>query len=284
MTPSDRRGTSTTADTPRPAITDAAIGHFGAVPGTVHLVGAGPGDPGLMTLRAAALLSSADLVLHDQLVPPEIVAMCDLRAEVLAVGRRCGEVVVPHDEVVERMVAAARAGRRVVRLKGGDPMVFGRGGEEALELLAAGVRVAVVPGVSSTIAGPAAAGIPVTHRGIARGFLAVTAHTFDGSDGVDWEAVARFPGTVVVLMGRRRWHELTTRLLMAGRRPDEPAAAIARATTPQQQVAVGTLATIASVADDVSVDTPAILVLGDVVGLGQHLSESTDLTSPVHTS
>lgn len=261
-------------------MTDTAIGLFGAVPGTVYLVGAGPGDPGLMTLRAAALLSSADLVLHDQLVPPEIVAMCDLRSEVLAVGRRCGEVVVPHDQVVERMVAAARTGQRVVRLKGGDPMVFGRGGEEAMELLAAGINVATVPGISSTIAGPAAAGIPVTHRGVARGFLAVTAHTFDGSHGMEWEAVARFPGTVVVLMGRRRWHDLTARLLTAGRRPDEPAAAIARATTPQQQVAVGTLATIANVADDAAVDTPAILVLGDVVGLRQHLSGSTLLPSP----
>ncbi len=261
------------------AITDAAIERFGAIPGTVHLVGAGPGDPGLMTLRAAALLSTADLVMHDQLVTAEIVAMCDLRAEVVAVGRRCGEVVVPHEQVVERMVAAARTGQRVVRLKGGDPMVFGRGGEEAMELLAAGVGVETVPGISSTVAGPAAAGIPVTHRGIARGFLAITAHTFDGSDGTDWEAVARFPGTVVVLMGRRRWHDLTARLLMAGRRPDEPAAAIAWATTPRQEVATGTLATIATVADADALGTPAILVVGDVVGLRQHLGVPTHVRS-----
>lgn len=252
-------------------LTDAAVERFGAIPGTVHLVGAGPGDPGLMTLRGAALLSSADLVLHDQLVTPEVVAMCDLGAEVVAAGRRCGQVVVPHTQVVERMVVAARAGQRVVRLKGGDPMVFGRGGEEAMELLAAGVGVEVVPGISSTIAGPAAAGIPVTHRGTARGFLAVTAHTFDGSDGTDWDAVARFSGTVVVLMGRRRWHDVTARLVMAGRRPDEPAAAIARATTPQQHVVTATLATIATVADDDTLDTPAILVVGDVVAMRQHL-------------
>lgn len=250
-------------------LTDAVIERFAALPGTVHLVGAGPGDPGLMTLRAAALLSSTDLVLHDQLVTPEIVAMAGPRAAVVAVGRRCGDVVVPHEEVVERMVAAARAGQRVVRLKGGDPMVFGRGGEEAMQLLAAGVDVEVVPGISSAIAGASAAGIPITHRGIARGFLAVTAHTCDGSDGMDWDTVARFPGTVVVLMGRRRWPELTARLAMAGRRPDEPAAAIARATTPQQQVVTATLATIATVADDEGLDTPAILVVGDVVALGQ---------------
>lgn len=267
------------------ALTDTAVERFGAIPGTVHLVGAGPGDPGLLTLRAAALLASADLVLHDQLVTPEILAMCDLRAEVVPVGRRCGEIVMPHDQVVERMVGAARAGQRVVRLKGGDPMVFGRGGEEAMELLAAGVAVETVPGISSTIAGPAAAGIPVTHRGSARGFLAVTAHTFDGSEGMDWETVARFPGTVVVLMGRRRWHDLTARLVAAGRRPDDPAAAITWATTPQQQVVTATLATIATVADDNAVDTPAILVVGDVVALRQHLGEATHVPSTlVHTS
>lgn len=259
------------------ALTDTAVERFGAIPGTVHLVGAGPGDPGLMTLRAAALLSSADLVLHDQLVTPEIVAMCDLRAEVVAVGRRCGEVVLSHEQVVERMVAAARDGQRVVRLKGGDPMVFGRGGEEAMELLAAGVGVEAVPGISSTIAGPAAAGIPVTHRGIARGFLAVTAHTFDGSDGMDWETVARFPGTVVVLMGRRRWHDLTARLVAAGRRPDEPAAAIAWASTPRQQVVTATLATIATASEDGALGTPAILVLGDVVELRDQLVDAVPI-------
>lgn len=193
--------------------------------------------------------------------------MADLRAEVVPVGRRCGTVVVPHRAVVQHMVDAARAGRRVVRLKGGDPMVFGRGGEEAQAVLAAGVPVEVVPGVTAAVAGPAAAGIPVTHRGLARGFLAVTAHTFDGSDPMDWETVARFPGTVVVLMGRRRWHDLSTRLVAAGRRPDEPAAAIAWASTPRQHVVTATLATIADASEDEAVGTPAILVLGEVVGL-----------------
>lgn len=256
-------------------LTETTVDRFGATPGTVHLVGAGPGDPGLLTLRAAALLASADLVLHDQLVTPEVLALADLRAEVVPVGRRCGQVVVPHAEVVTRMVEAAQAGRRVVRLKGGDPMVFGRGGEEAQELLAARVPVEVVAGVSSAIAGPAAAGIPVTQRGVARGFLAVTAHTFDGSEGMDWDTVARFPGTVVVLMGKRRWHDLTARLVAHGRRPDEPAAAIAWATTPRQQVVTATLATIAGAADDGAVGTPAILVLGDVVALRRQILAAT---------
>ena len=256
------------------ALTDEAIDHLGAVPGTVHLVGAGPGDVGLVTLRAAALLASADVVLHDQLVTPEVLALTPLGAEVVPVGRRCGDVVMTHEAVVAHMVDAARSGQRVVRLKGGDPMVFGRGGEEAVELLAAGVGVEVVPGVSSTIAGPAAAGIPVTHRGIARGFLAVTAHTFDGSDGMNWDTVARFPGTVVVLMGRRRWHDLTARLVAAGRRPDEPAAAIAWAATPRQRVVTATLATIAAASEDDALGTPAILVLGDVVELRQHILDA----------
>lgn len=261
------------------ALTDAAVDRFGAIPGTVHLVGAGPGDPGLLTLQAAALLASADLVLHDQLVTPEVLALTDLRAEVVAVGRRCGAVEVPHREVVGRMVEAARTGRRVVRLKGGDPMVFGRGGEEARELLAAGVGVEVVAGVTSAVAGPTAAGIPVTHRGVARGFLAVTAHTCDGSDGMDWDAVARFPGTVVVMMGARRWHDLTARLVAAGRRPDEPAAAIAWASTPQQQVVTATLATIATASDDRALRTPAILVLGDVVDLRHDLAATATARS-----
>lgn len=249
-------------------LTPQAIQRFASeARGTVHLVGAGPGDPGMLSLRAASLLAAADIVLHDQLVTAEVVALAGLQAEVLPVGRRCGRVVMSHAEVVDRMVRDARAGLQVVRLKGGDPLVFGRGGEEAHELLDAGVPVEVVPGITSATAGPAAAGIPVTHRGVARGFLAVTAHTFDDSEAMDWATVARFPGTVVVLMGKRRWHDLTARLVGAGRRPDEPAAAVAWASTPRQHVVTGTVATIATIADNTALQTPAILVLGDVVDL-----------------
>lgn len=260
-------------------VTGATSERLGARAGTVHLVGAGPGDPGLLTVRAAALLATADLVLHDQLVTPEVVSMVGLQAEVVAVGRRSGRVVMPHDEVLDRMVQAARNGRRVVRLKGGDPMVFGRGGEEAAALLDAGVAVEVVPGVTSAIAGPAAAGIPVTHRRLSRGFLVVTAHTCDGTDGMGWDAMATFPGTIVVMMGKRRWHDLTARLVAAGRRADEPAAAIAWASTPAQQVVTATLATIAVAADGHAVGTPALLVLGDVVDLSTALR--TNVAEPV---
>lgn len=246
-------------------VTDDALRRFGATPGTVHLVGAGPGDPGLLTMRGASILASADVVLHDQLVTPEVIALAQISAEVMAVGRRCGDVVVAHEDVLAVMIERARRGERVVRLKGGDPMVFGRGAEEAAALLAAGVPVEVVSGITAAVGGPTAAGIPVTLRGVSRGFMTVTAHTVDGSDGVDWDVVARFDGTVVILMGRGSWGQLSSRLVAYGRSADEPAAAIAWASTPRQHVVVGTLATIAARAEAAGVTTPAILVIGDVV-------------------
>lgn len=257
---------------------DDAVRRFGARAGTVHLVGAGPGDPGLLTVRAASLLASADLVLHDQLVPPDVIATVGLSADVRPVGRRCGDVVVSHADVVDLMARAARAGAAVVRLKGGDPTVFGRGGEEALELLDRGVGVELVPGVTSAIAGPALAGIPVTHRGLSRGVLAVTAHTRQGINDEDWDVVARFSGTVVVLMGRRTFGDLTRRLAAAGRPADQPAAAVAWAGTPQQQVVVATLSTIADAADRADLGSPAILVLGETVALHERLADVTRAT------
>lgn len=236
-----------------------------AVPGTVYLVGAGPGDPGLLTLRAAALLGSADLVLHDQLVTSEILALARPGAEVVGVGRRCGNVVVGHGDVVDRMVAAARDGRRVVRLKGGDPVVFGRGGEEAAECATAGVPVVFVPGISSAIAAPEAAGIPLTLRDVARGFLVVTARTREADGGVDWSTIAGFDGTIVVLMGRRRWSHVADGLIAGGRADDEPAAGVAWATTPGQRVVTAPLRRIARAAEDVDLPTPAVLVVGEVV-------------------
>lgn len=258
-----------------------ALHRFGARPGTVHLVGAGPGDPGLLTVRAASLLASSDVVFHDQLVTPEVVSLIGLAAEVVPVGRRCGDVVVTHEEVVGMMAAAARAGRAVVRLKGGDPTVFGRGGEEAVELLAQGVDVALVPGVSSAIAGPALAGIPVTHRGVSRGVLAVTAHTREGLKDDGWDAVAAFDGTVVVLMGRRHFRDVAGRLAAAGRPVDQPAAAVAWAGTPQQQVVTATLATIGDASDAAGLGSPAVLVLGDVVALHDQLVGAVPAAVPV---
>lgn len=253
-------------------VTTAARERFGARPGVVHLVGAGPGDAGLLTLRAAALLASADVVFHDQLVTPEVIALVGLGVELVPVGRRCGAVVVTHEEVVERMATMARAGCAVVRLKGGDPTVFGRGGEEGAALLDRGVDVVLVPGVTSAVAAPALAGIPVTHRGLSRGVLAVTAHTREGLRDRGWETVAAFDGTVVVLMGRRHVHEIGHRLVAAGRPGDQPAAAIAWAGTPQQQVVVATLSTLGDACDRADLGAPAVLVLGEVVRLRERLA------------
>lgn len=235
--------------------------------GTVHLVGAGPGDAGLLTVRGAALLATADLVLHDQLVSDDVLAMVRRGADVVPVGRRCGHVVTTHQDVIARMINAARDGQRVIRLKGGDPMVFGRGAEESRACVDARVDVVLVPGISSALAGPAAAGIPVTHRDLARGFLVMTASTSDDRD-PDWGPAARFDGTLVVLMGRRRWGTVAARLIAAGRDPGEPSAVIANATLPGQQVARSMLATIAETADRLAIGTPAILVVGDVTALG----------------
>lgn len=233
----------------------------------VHLVGAGPGDPELLTLRAARLLAEADLVLHDQLVPTAILALADPAAEVVAVGRRCGAVVVSHPAVVDRMATAALAGRRVVRLKGGDPVVFGRGGEETLALLARGVTTELVPGISSAIAAPELAGIPLTHRGRSAGFLVLTGQRRSGDDelGGDWDLAARFSGTVVVLMGAARCGQLCAALVARGRPATTPAAMVAAAGRPDQQVVIGRLADLADRVVDAALPTPAVLVVGDVV-------------------
>ncbi|WP_052669122.1 uroporphyrinogen-III C-methyltransferase [Nitriliruptor alkaliphilus] len=233
----------------------------------VHLVGAGPGDPDLLTVRAARLLADADLVLHDQLVPDEILALVSPAAEVVPVGRRCGSVVVGHPSVVARMAHAAHRGLRVVRLKGGDPVVFGRGGEEVLDLAARGVATELVPGISSAIAAPELAGIPLTHRGLAAGFLVLTGQRRAGDDelGGDWDLAARFSGTVVVLMGAGRCAQLCAALVDRGRAGSTPAAMIAAAGRPEQRTVTGCLADLADRVADADLPTPAVLVVGDVV-------------------
>lgn len=233
----------------------------------VHLVGAGPGDPELLTVRAARLLGEADLVLHDQLVPDGILALAAPGTEILPVGRRCGTVVVGHPAVVERMAAAAHAGRRVVRLKGGDPVVFGRGAEETLALLDRGVHTELVPGISSAVAAPELAGIPLTHRGVAAGFLVLTGQRRAGDDelGADWDLAARFSGTVVVLMGAGRCAELCATLVARGRSAATPAAMIAAAGRPEQRTVTGHLGDLALRVAEAELPTPAVLVVGEVV-------------------
>jgi uroporphyrin-III C-methyltransferase / precorrin-2 dehydrogenase / sirohydrochlorin ferrochelatase len=236
--------------------------------GMVHLVGAGPGDPELLTVRAARLLAGADLVVHDQLVPATVLALADPRAEIVPAGRRLGHVVCTHDAVIDLLADAARAGRRVVRLKGGDPVVFGRGAEEALELAERGVATELVPGISSAVAAPELAGIPLTHRGIAAGFLVVTGqHATASTDRVDWELAARFSGTLVILMGATRLQQLTGELQGFGRAASTPAAIVERAGHPHQRVITGTLGDLAGRAHEAGVGTPSVAIVGEVVNL-----------------
>ncbi|MGH2986710.1 MAG: uroporphyrinogen-III C-methyltransferase, partial [Solirubrobacterales bacterium] len=200
--------------------------------GVVYLVGAGPGDPGLVTARALELVAAADVVLHDRLIPAQILDGARADAELIYVGKQPGGAGVSQEEIESLMVERARGGRSVVRLKGGDPFVFGRGGEEAEVLADAGVEFEVVPGVTAGVAAPAYAGIPVTHRDDASAVAFVTGHEDPDKDAtmLDWEALARFPGTLVLYMGVRNLPLIAERLRAGGRDPGEPAAAIERGT------------------------------------------------------
>jgi uroporphyrin-III C-methyltransferase len=233
-------------------------------PGIVHLVGAGPGDPGLLTLRAAELLARADTVVYDRLVHPDVLARARRGARLLFVGKEGFGEQVPQAETCALLIEQARLGREVVRLKGGDPFVFGRGGEEALALEEAGIPYDVVPGVSSGVAGPGLAGIPITHRGLSAAVTFATGHTRDGEP--DWPHLARAP-TLVLFMAGRSLAAATAALVAAGRDPGEPAALVEAASLPQQRTIDGTLSSIAARAEAEHVGSPALLVLGEVVGL-----------------
>ncbi|QGG96201.1 uroporphyrinogen-III C-methyltransferase [Actinomarinicola tropica] len=239
---------------------------------TVHLVGAGPGDPGLLTLRGGELLREADVVVHDRLVRPEMLALARSDAELIDVGKSPGGPSTTQDDINALLVELGRSGRSIVRLKGGDPYVFGRGGEEAEVLRRAGIAYEVVPGITSAVAAPAAAGIPVTHRDHASGFAVITAHQDPATDrSLDWEALARSRLTLVVLMGASRAAAIAERLVDAGLAPDTPAAAVHRGTQPDQQVWRGRLADLGSE----PIRPPATLVIGSVAD-----EDLRDLTQP----
>jgi uroporphyrinogen III methyltransferase/synthase len=235
--------------------------------GVVYLVGAGPGDPGLVTLRAVELVASADLILYDRLIPDEILRGAKPDAELVYVGKRPGEPTVEQPQIERRMVEAAEAGRSVVRLKGGDPFVFGRGGEEGEALAAAGVPFEVVPGVTAGVAAPAYAGIPVTHRGDASAVAFVTGHEHPEKpeSALDWDALAAFPGTLVLYMGIKRLAENTAALIAAGGDPKQPAAAIGRGTMPGQRTVTATLGDLAEAVEREGISAPAVIVVGAVV-------------------
>jgi uroporphyrin-III C-methyltransferase/precorrin-2 dehydrogenase/sirohydrochlorin ferrochelatase len=241
------------------------------VSGTVALIGGGPGDPDLVTLRAKKLLAGADVVVYDRLSPFQLVEELQPRAkaglvDLIDVGKAPDNHPVPQDEINAILVRAAQAGKRVVRLKGGDPYVFGRGGEELIACAEAGIEVEVVSGISSSISVPAIAGIPVTHRGIATSFTVVTGH----------ESVRNLAGgrdhTVVILMGVSTLAESATALAAEGRGSDCPVAIIEDGFGPNQRVTIATLGTIASIAEATGVKAPAVIVVGDVVSLSGHKS------------
>jgi uroporphyrinogen III methyltransferase / synthase len=238
-----------------------------ARPGVVYLVGAGPGDPGLMTARSLELIASADAIFHDRLIPPGALDGARDDAELIYVGKVPGKPSVPQEQIGERLIEAARAGKIVVRLKGGDPFVFGRGGEEGEALRAAGVEFEVVPGVTAGVAASAYAGIPVTHRDDASAVAFVTGHEDPEKEGtaLDWEALARFPGTLVFYMGVKRLGENAAALIAAGRDADEPAAAIERGTMDRQRTVVATLGTLAEAVERKGIGAPALIVVGAVV-------------------
>ncbi len=243
-------------------------------PGTVYLVGAGPGDPGLLTVRAAELIARADVILHDRLIPAAALAGARPDAELLYVGKQGGGEQVPQEETHRLLLEHARAGRSVVRLKGGDPFVFGRGGEEALACLEAGIPFEVVPGITAGVAAPAYAGIPVTHRELASAVAFVTGHEDPEKpdSALDWPALAAFPGTLVFYMGVRALPRIAAQLIAGGRPADEPVAVVERGTLPEQRTLLATLADVAARAAAESIRAPAITLVGPVAGLREQIA------------
>lgn len=244
-----------------------------AEPGVAYLVGAGPGDPGLLGVRAARLIATADVILHDLLIAREVLELARVDAELYDVGKVGDGRHVAQEDTNALMVRLATQGRSVVRLKGGDPFVFGRGGEELAELLAAGVRAEVVPGITAGTGALAAAGIPATHRSHSSAVAFVTGHGSGdkpaGSE--DWESLAHFPGTLVFYMAVKALPKVVERLLQYGRPADQPAAVVERGTTDRQRTTRAPLAELPAVAAAAGVRAPALIVVGDVAGLGDTL-------------
>lgn len=244
--------------------------------GTVYLVGAGPGDPELITVGGLKLLRRAEVVIHDALISPELLGEVPSGCEIIDAGKRAGRPSCSQDQINAWIVDYARRGKTVVRLKGGDPFVFGRGGEELMACRNAGIECVVVPGVSSALAAPAAAAIPITHRGVSRCFAVVTAQTAEQAMAAVSEGKRAWPAlpdykalvpidTVIVMMGRSNLAEVAQGLIDAGRSPSTPTACVERATSAEQRVALATLETIAAAADRMGLGSPVVTIIGDTV-------------------
>ncbi|MBX3015451.1 MAG: uroporphyrinogen-III C-methyltransferase [Caldilineaceae bacterium] len=240
-------------------------------PGKAYLVGAGPGSAELITVRGLRLLQRADVVIYDRLVAPALLDEVRADAECIFVGKQPHYHVATQAEINQLLVEKVQAGYQVVRLKGGDPFVFGRGGEEALALQAANLPFEIVPGISSALAAPAYAGIPVTHRGVATSFAVITGHGCTESSGTDWAALAAIP-TLVILMGVGQIEQIVKQLLQVGRSPATPAAAIEWGSTAQQRVARATLADLAAAITAATIEAPATIVIGEVAALHDQLA------------
>ncbi len=243
-----------------------------ACAGQVTLVGAGPGDPELLTLKALRALQDADVILHDRLVPAAVLDYARRDAQCICVGKAAGGRGTPQDAINRLLIDHARSGRRVVRLKGGDPFIFGRGGEELEALARAGVAFSVVPGISAANGCAAYAGIPLTHRDHAHSVSFVTGHGEEGGEEPDWAALARPGTTAVFYMGLARLEHIVAKLILHGAPPERPAALIARGTTADQQVVVATVGTIRSATAARRIETPALLVVGEVAALHAELA------------
>ncbi len=235
--------------------------------GKVWLVGAGPGDAGLITVKGLACLREAEVLVFDRLVNPSLLNEAPAHCQRIDVGKQANHHPVPQQDINQKIINFARLGYNVVRLKGGDPFVFGRGGEECQALHAAGIAFEVVPGVTAAIGGLASAGIPVTHRDYASGFHVVTGHLQDGKQPQDWAALARVPGTLVVLMGMTQLGSICDALISGGKPATTPAAVISQATTPQQRAVYGTLSDLPVLCHAAGLCAPGLIVIGDVVQL-----------------
>lgn len=239
-------------------------------PGHVWLAGAGPGDPGMLTLEVAAALGQADVVVYDALVDPRILALAD-QAELVFAGKRGGRPSPTQENITGKLIEHARAGRRVLRLKGGDPFIFGRGGEEALALTQAGIPFRILPGMTAALGALAAAGIPATMRGINRAVTLATGHAVGTDEDLDWAAIARTGQPVVIYMGLKNLGAIAAALAKGGMAAGTPAAVIASATTGQQRIVVATLATLADEAARQRIEAPALIVIGHIVSMREQL-------------
>jgi len=258
----------------RLAMLEALLGRSAPVleAGHVWLVGAGPGDPGQLTLDALAGLAQAEVLVHDELVDARILALAPESAERLFMGKRGGRPSARQADITAALIERARAGRRVVRLKGGDPYVFGRGGEEALALAKAGIPFRVVPGLTAGLAGLAAAGIPATQRGVNQAVVLATGHAAEGAaEALDWAALARLGQPLVLYMAMRRLGAITAALLAGGLTAETPVAVVTQATTPCQRVLVSTLAEVAEAVRRAGLEAPAVVAIGGIVPARRHL-------------